>query len=113
MSKDESRSVDESFVIVESDEVEIKAQPSTGRKEVWMYTAVVLVGVLRYMFAEVTAEGLWLQVSALLLRLGVLSGEEVGGAGRQCCMDSSMVRESGDFPLRDDLVLVAPSETML
>ena len=51
-----------------------KAQPSTGRKEVWTYTGVVLVAGLRYAFAEATAEGLWLQVSALLLQLGVLSG---------------------------------------
>jgi Uncharacterised protein family (UPF0236) len=75
VSKDEPRAVDEGFVIVEPDEVKTKAQPSTGRKEVWTYTAVVLVAGLRYMFAEATAEGLWLQVSALLLQLGVLSGE--------------------------------------
>ena len=35
----------------------------------------MLVAGLRYAFAEATAEGLWLQVSALLLQLGVLSGE--------------------------------------
>ena len=73
--RDEPRAVDEGFVIVEPDEVKTKAQPSTGRKEVWTYTAVVLVAGLRYAFAEATAEGLWLQVSALLLELGVLSGE--------------------------------------
>jgi hypothetical protein len=67
--------VDEGFVIIEPDEVKTKAQPSTGRKEVWTYTAVVLVAGLRYAFAEATAEGLWLQVSALLLELGVLRGE--------------------------------------
>jgi hypothetical protein len=67
--------VDEGFVIVEPDEVKTKAQPSTGRKEVWTYTAVVLVAGLRYAFAEATAEGLWRQVSALLLELGVLRGE--------------------------------------
>jgi hypothetical protein len=72
---DEARAVDEGFVIVEPDEVKTKAQPSTGRKEVWTYTAVVLVAGLRYAFAEVTAAGLWLQVSALLLELGVLRGE--------------------------------------
>jgi len=75
VAKDEPRMVDEGFVIVEPDEVKTKAQPSTGRKEVWTYTAVVLVAGLRYAFAEATAEGLWLQVSALLLQLGVLSGE--------------------------------------
>jgi hypothetical protein len=73
--QDEPRAVDEGFVIVEPDEVKTKAQPSTGRKEVWTYTAVVLVAGLRYAFAEATAEGLWLQVSALLLELGALSGE--------------------------------------
>jgi hypothetical protein len=62
-------------VIVEPDEVKTKAQPSSGRKEVWTYTAVVLVAGLRYCLAEATAEGLWLQVSALLLELGVLDGE--------------------------------------
>src|SRR3954452_19124690 len=74
VAQDEPRAVDEGFVIVEPDEVKTKAQPSTGRKEVWTYTAVVLVAGLRYCLAEATAEGLWLQVSALLLELGVLNG---------------------------------------
>jgi Uncharacterised protein family (UPF0236) len=73
--KDEPRAVDEGFVIVEPDEVKAKAQRSSGRKEVWTYTAVVLVAGLRYGLAEATAEGLWLQVSASLLELGVLCGE--------------------------------------
>src|SRR3954447_6213035 len=73
--KDDRRVVDEGWVIVEPDEVKTKAQPSTGRKEAWTYTAVVLVAGLRYAFAEATAEGLWLQVSALLLELGALRGE--------------------------------------
>jgi Uncharacterised protein family (UPF0236) len=72
--RDEPRAVDEGFVIVEPDEVKTKAQPSTGRKEVWTYTAVVLVAGLRYAFADATAEGLWLQVSALLVELQVPSG---------------------------------------
>jgi hypothetical protein len=71
----EPRGVDEGFVIVEPDEVKTKAQPSTGRKEVWTYTAVVLVAGLRYALVEATAEGLWLQVAALLMESGVLSGE--------------------------------------
>ena len=71
---DQPREVDEGYVIVEPDEVKTKAQPSTGRKEVWTYTAVVLVAGFHYAFAEATTEGLWLQVGALLLELGVLSG---------------------------------------
>ena len=68
------RRVDEDLVIVEPDEVKAKAQPSTGRKEVWTFTAVVLVAGLSYGFAEATAEGLWLPVSALLVDLEVLGG---------------------------------------
>jgi hypothetical protein len=37
--------VDQGFVVVEPDEVKTKAQPSTGRKEVWTFTAVVLAHV--------------------------------------------------------------------
>jgi hypothetical protein len=73
--KDDPRVVDEGFVIVEPDEVKTKAQRSSGRKEIWTYTAVVLVAGLRYALAEATAEGLWLQVSALLRELGVPRGE--------------------------------------
>jgi Uncharacterised protein family (UPF0236) len=72
---DQRRDVDPGYVIVEPDEVKTKAQPSTGRKEVWTYTAMVLVAGLSYALADTTAEGLWLQVGALLLELGVLSGE--------------------------------------
>jgi Uncharacterised protein family (UPF0236) len=72
---DEPRRVDQDFVIVEPDEVKTKAQPATGRKEVWTFTAVVLVAGLRYAFAEATAEGLWLQLAALLVELGVTSGQ--------------------------------------
>jgi hypothetical protein len=72
---DQPREVEPELVIVEPDEVKTKAQPTTGRKEVWTYTAVVLVAGWRYALAEATAEGLWLQVGALLLELGVLCGE--------------------------------------
>jgi hypothetical protein len=75
VAKGDPRVVDEGVVIVEPDEVKTKAQPSSGRKEVWTYTAVVLVAGWQYAFAEATAEGLCLQVSALLLELGVVRGE--------------------------------------
>ena len=113
VAKDEPRAVDEGFVIVEPDEVKTKAQPSTGRKEVWTYTAVVLVAGLRYAFAEATSERLWLQVSPAG---GVGSPQRrasVAGLGRWRRVDRSLVREPGDFPQNDDFVLVAPPETML
>jgi hypothetical protein len=72
---DQPREVDPGFVIVEPDEVKTKAQTATGRKEVWTYTAMVLVAGWRYAFAGETTADLWLQVGALLLELGVLSGE--------------------------------------
>ena len=65
LAKDEPREVDGGFVIVEPDEVKTRAQRSSGRKEVWTYTAAVLVAGLRYCFAEATAEGLWLQISVV------------------------------------------------
>src|SRR5262249_23323183 len=71
---DEARAVDEGFVIVQPDEVKTKAQATTGRKEIWTYTAVVLVAGLRDALADATTDGLWLQVSALLWELEVLSG---------------------------------------
>jgi hypothetical protein len=96
---DEPRAADEGFVIVEPDEVKTKAQASTGRKEVWTFTAAVLVAGSRYAVAEATAEGLWLQVSALLLELGVL--------------DPGVVRGPGDLFQSDDPLLVAPPEAVL
>src|SRR5512133_1194565 len=44
VAKDQPREVDPGFVIVEPDEVKTKAQSSTGRQEVWTYTAVVAGG---------------------------------------------------------------------
>jgi hypothetical protein len=74
---DGPRDVDPGWVIVEPDEVKTKAQPHTGRKEVWTYTAVVLVAGWRYAVVDATAAGLWLQVGALLVELGVLRGERL------------------------------------
>src|SRR4051794_20852301 len=71
---DQPRIVDDGVVIVEPDEVKTKAQPSTGRKEIWTYTAVVLAAGLRYALADATPEGLWLQVAALLRESEVLNG---------------------------------------
>ena len=61
-------------MIVEPDEVKTKEQLSTGRKEIWTSTAVVLVAGLRYEMADSSMDGLWLQVWALLFELEVLGG---------------------------------------
>jgi hypothetical protein len=71
---DEPRSVDPDVVLVELDEVKTKAQATTGRKQVWTYTALVLVGGLQYLLADGTAEGVFEQLAGLLCRLDVLDG---------------------------------------
>ena len=70
----EPRAVDSGVVLVELDEVKTKAQPSTGRKQLWTYTALVLVGGLQYLLADGTAKGLFEQLAGLLCRLDVLDG---------------------------------------
>ena len=72
--RDEPRAVDPGVVIVQPDEVKTKAQPGAGTKAVWLYTAAVLVTGLRTVLVAPTVEGLWLQVEAALLELGVFSG---------------------------------------
>ena len=62
------------MVLVELDEVKTKAQPSTGRKQLWTYTALVLVGGLQYLLADGTTKGLFEQLAGLLCRLDVLDG---------------------------------------
>ncbi len=71
----EPRQVDPGFVIVEPDEVKTKAQPHTGRKEVWTFTAVVLVAGCSDLLAEASPADRWLRVGALLAEWGVLRGE--------------------------------------
>jgi len=71
----EPRHVDAGFVIVQPDEVQTKAQPCTGRKAICTYTAAVLVAGWQYSVASATTADLWLQVAALLVELGVSSGQ--------------------------------------
>jgi hypothetical protein len=61
-------------VVVELDEVKVKAQPRTGRKEVWVFTAVVRLAGWCHLLADPTQEGLVRQLAALLRRLGVTAG---------------------------------------
>ena len=98
VAKDEPRAVDEGFVIVEPDEVKTKAQPSTGRKEVWTYTAVVLVS--RVAVCVGGSDGGGPVVASLGAAAGVGGPQRrasVAGPGRRCRMDSNVVREPGDF----------------
>jgi hypothetical protein len=61
-------------VLVEPDEVKVKAQPHTGRKEVWLFTAVVRLAGWCHLLVDSSQEGLTRQLAALLRRLGVTAG---------------------------------------
>jgi len=61
-------------VIVELDEVKVKAQPQTGRKEIWLFTAVVRLAGWCHLLVDKAQEGLTRQLAAVLRRLGVTTG---------------------------------------
>jgi hypothetical protein len=61
-------------VVAELDEVKVKAQPQTGRKEVWLFTAVVRLAGWRHLLVDRSQEGLTRQLAAEHRRLGVTSG---------------------------------------
>lgn len=61
-------------VTVELDEVKVKAQPHTGRKEIWLFTAVVRLATWCHLLVDSAQEGLTRQLAALLRRLGVTAG---------------------------------------
>jgi hypothetical protein len=61
-------------VVVELDEVKTKAQPHTGRKEVWAFTAVVMLAGWSHLLVDDTQAGLSRQLAALLHRMGVAAG---------------------------------------
>lgn len=61
-------------VLVELDEVKVKAQPQTGRKEIWLFTAVVRLAGWCHLLVDSAQEGLIRQLAALLHRLGVTAG---------------------------------------
>jgi hypothetical protein len=68
------RQVDPGFVCLQVDEVKVKAQAGSGRREHYVYTATVLVEKRQYYFAAATPGQLALQVAGLLCLLDVLSG---------------------------------------
>jgi hypothetical protein len=104
VARDEPRVVEEGVVIVEPDEVKTKAQPSSGRKEVWV--AVLLRG---------GDSG-----GPVVASLGVAAGvgravrrTTAAGPGRRRLLDSDVVRGPGDRLQGDGALLVAPAETVL
>jgi hypothetical protein len=74
VNRDEPRQADAGHGVVQLDEVKTKAQPHTDRKEVWMFTAVVLMAGGRYVLVDATKEGRFEQLAAVLHRLEVNEG---------------------------------------
>lgn len=64
----------EGLIFIQMDEVRVVAQPISGRKELWIYTAVVNADGKKYYFSSESATGLFYQVGSLLAVLGVQSG---------------------------------------
>lgn len=61
-------------VVVELDEVKVKAQPCSGRKEIWLFTAVVRLAGWCHLLVDRDQDGLTRQLAASLRRLGVTAG---------------------------------------
>jgi hypothetical protein len=61
-------------VLLELDAVKVKAQPHVGRKEVWLFTAVVRLAGWCHLLVDRAQGGLTRQLAAVLHRLGVMAG---------------------------------------
>src|SRR4051812_23960676 len=72
--RDYPRAVDPDVVLVELDEVKVHAQARTGRKQVLVLTAVVMITGRCWHLAAATTQELAYQVGALLAVLGVHRG---------------------------------------
>ena len=68
------RRVDDQHVLVQVDEVKVKAQPQTGRDDLWTYTAVVMTTAVTRNFVAGTATDLWSQVGAFLAMFEIHRG---------------------------------------
>ncbi len=72
--RDHPRAVDPGVVLVEFDEVKVHAQAQTGRKEVLVFTAMVMMAKRCWHLVAATTQELIFQVGALLAVLGVHRG---------------------------------------
>jgi hypothetical protein len=74
VAEEQPRQVDPQTVMVQADEVVVHAQPSTGMKEIKVYTAVVQTQEQAWYFSAEAAQPLIYQVGARLAALGVTLG---------------------------------------
>ena len=75
MESNQLRHVDSDTVMIQADEVVVHAQPSTGMKQIKVYTAVVSTAERTWYFSEENAQSLIYLASALLALLGVHRGQ--------------------------------------
>lgn len=69
------RQVDSDTVMIQADEVVVHAQPSTGMKQIKVYTAVISTAERNWYFAEENAQALIYLAGAILAVLGVHQGQ--------------------------------------
>jgi hypothetical protein len=74
VARDQPRRVDPDTVLVQLDAVKVHAQPTTGRKQLLVYPALVITAGLSYHFATASGAELAYQVGALLAVLEVHLG---------------------------------------
>jgi hypothetical protein len=74
VAEEQRREVDADCVVVQADEVKVKAQPHTKQKMLLVFTAVVMTAVGAKHFSAATTPELWRQVGAYLAVLGVHQG---------------------------------------
>jgi hypothetical protein len=74
VSEKEPRVVDNHCVVVQADEVKVKAQPCTGRADILVFTAVVMTATTTWKLVAGCTGDLWLQVGAVLATLDVHRG---------------------------------------
>lgn len=72
---DQPRRVDPDTVMVQADEVLVHAQPTTGMKQIKVYTAVISTAERTWYFTEENAQALIYLAGALLAVLGVHRGQ--------------------------------------
>lgn len=62
------------LIFIQMDEVKVEAQSNSGRKELWIYTAVVNADGKKFYFSSESGTGLFYQLGSLLAVLDVHKG---------------------------------------
>ena len=107
------RKVDPGVALVELDEVKVHAQAETGRKEILVFTALVMIAGRCWHLAAATTRDLAYQVGGIAHGPGGPSRDpSTARAGRSGAVDPGVVRGPGGARRDNDRVLVPRGEAM-